>query len=97
MAAILEVVPFAVFNRQAPILAAVRVVKGPLVRQMSVSVSGTQKVLGVVVDIHQKNQDGMVEVLEGVVGEVYSVKIVPMVGQNPQRLENGETTLVCSL
>jgi translation initiation factor IF-2 len=97
MTAVLEVIPFAVFNRQGPILAAVRVVKGPLVRQMTVTVSGTQKVLGVVVDIHQKVQSGMVEALEGVVGETYAVKIEPMSGHDAPRLEDGETTLVCSL
>lgn len=95
MTAIVEVI--AVFNRQAPILTAVRVVKGPLVRQMTVSVSGTQKALGLITDIHEKNQDGMAEALEGVVGGVYAVKIEPMSGQSPPRLEDGETTLVCSL
>lgn len=92
MSAILEVIPFAVFNRIAPIVVAVRVVKGPLVRQMKVSVSGTQKELGVIVNIQKDNQ----EVLEGAVGEVYAVKIESIVGE-PQSLDVADRVLVCSL
>lgn len=92
MAAVLEVVPFAVFNRCAPIVVAVRVVKGPLVRQMKVVVSGTQKELGVVVNIEKDKQ----EALEGVVGEVYAVKIESIAGEPPS-LDAADRTLVCSL
>ncbi len=92
MATIIEVIPFAVFNRRAPIVAAVRVAKGPLVRQMTVTVSGTQKVLGVIVNIQKDGQ----EVLEGVVGEVYAVKIEAVEGCD-NSLDTGELTLVCAL
>ncbi len=79
MTAIVEVIPFAVFNTQAPIVAAVRVVKGPLVRQMEVREQSTQKLLGTVTKIQQDNT----EVLEGVAGGVYAVKIEPSAGELP--------------
>jgi translation initiation factor IF-2 len=91
MTAVLEVIPFAVFNRCAPVVVAVQVLKGPLVRQMKVSVSGIQKELGVIVSIEKDNQ----EVQEGVVGEVYAVLIEPIAGE-PQSLALSDRTLVCS-
>ncbi len=96
MAAVLEVVPFAVFSRRMPIVVAVRVVKGPLLRQMKVSVSGTQKELGVIVHIHKDKQ----EVSEGVAGEVYAVMIEPpppAPPMPPPSLEADDKVLVCSL
>ena len=71
MAAIVEVIPFAVFNAQAPIVAAVRVLKGPLVREMEVRERSTGLRLGTITNI----QKDSAEVLEGVSGEVYAVKI----------------------
>ncbi len=77
--AVVEVIPFAVFNVQAPIVTAVRVLKGPLVRDMEVREQSTQKLLGTVSNIQQDNT----EVLEGVTGEVYAVKIEPPAGESP--------------
>lgn len=77
--AVIEVIPFAVFNTQAPIVAAIKVVKGPLVREMEVREQSTQKLLGTVVNIQQDNA----EVLEGVAGGVYAVKIEPPAGESP--------------
>jgi translation initiation factor IF-2 len=96
MAAVLEVVPSAVFSRCCPIVASVRVVKGPLVRQMKVSVSGTQKELGVIIYIYKGEQ----EVQEGVIGEVYIIIIEPPPPAPPlppPSLGANDETLVCSL
>jgi len=71
MTAIVKVLPPAIFNRQSPIVVAVTVVKGPLVRQMRVCVKGTSKYLGTITNIQQKNK----EVLEGVVGGVYAIQV----------------------
>jgi translation initiation factor IF-2 len=90
--AVLEVIPFAVFNIRAPIVTGVRVLKGPLVRDMEVREQSTQKLLGTVSNIQQ----GTAEVLEGVVGEVYAVKIDPPAGESPA-LKREKALLECSV
>jgi translation initiation factor IF-2 len=91
--AVLEVIPFAVFNVQAPIVTGVRVLKGPLVRDMEVREQSTQKLLGTVSNI----QEGTTEVLEGV-GGVYAVKIEPPVGQGESpALKREKALLECSV
>jgi translation initiation factor IF-2 len=92
MTAVIEVIPFAVFNVQAPIVAAIKVLKGPLVREMEVRERSTQTLLGTVVNIQQDNA----EVLEGVVGDVYAVKIEPPAGEAPV-LKKEAAVLECAL
>jgi translation initiation factor IF-2 len=93
MTSIVEVIPFAVFNAQLPIVAAVKVIKGPLVRGMEVREQSTQKLLGTVVNI----QKDSIEELEGSTGGVYAVRIDPPNGEDAPVLKKESALLECSL
>lgn len=93
MTAIVEVIPFAVFNARAPIVVAVRVLKGPLVRYMEVREQATQVVLGTITSIEKDSA----EALEGVAGGVYAIKIdAPAASQQPA-LRKEKLLLECTL
>ena len=93
MTAIVEVVPFAVFNARAPIVVAVRVLKGPLVRSMEVREQATQVALGTITHIEKDS----VEALEGVAGDVYAIKIEATAPSQQPTLRKEKLLLECTL
>lgn len=77
--AVIQVVPFAVFNYSNPIVAAVRVTNGIITRQMTVKTKEGYT-LGTITDIKDSKQKDM---LQGVSNEVYAIKIEPVSGSVP--------------
>lgn len=75
----IQVVPFAIFNYNNPIVAAVRVTRGLITRQMTVKTKEGYT-LGTIVDIQNSKQ---VDMLQGVTNEVYAIKINPKDGSVP--------------
>jgi translation initiation factor IF-2 len=105
MAAQVEILPPAIFNRQAPIVVAVRVLKGRIVPQMEIrehstgsagaadDTGVTQRLLGILTDIEKD----MVEVQEGGPENVYAIKIEWNRAGEPPALNPDFRILGCQL
>lgn len=87
----IQVVPFAIFNYSNPIVAAVRVTRGIITRQMTVRTKEGYT-LGTITDIENSKKTNM---LQGITNEVYAVKIEPTNGSVP--LTSKATQLECFL